>query len=115
MLHNGKDEETKFIWHGGETCLPGISFYEHVLETERRFAHEGYRCVNSLQTNGILLDERWIHFLRDNAFGVGSSLDGLPELHDARRRDHHNRPTYDAVVGSCKRPRKEGCLSASSA
>ena len=41
LLHNGKDEETKFIWHGGEPLLAGISFYEHVLETERRFAQEG--------------------------------------------------------------------------
>jgi uncharacterized protein len=108
LLHNGKDEETKFIWHGGEPLLAGISFYEHVLETERRFISEGYRCVNSMQTNGILLDEKWIDFLRDNAFGVGSSLDGLPELHDARRRDRHNRPTYDAVVRNLQKAKERG-------
>ena len=68
----------------------------------------GYRCVNSLQTNGILLDEEWIDFLRDNAFGVGSSLDGLPELHDARRRDRHNRPTYDAVVRNLQKAKERG-------
>jgi len=106
--HNGAAEETKFIWHGGEPLLAGIPFYEHILSTQRRLSGEGYRGINSLQTNGILLDDEWIDFLRDNSFGVGSSLDGLPELHDKRRRDRANRPTYDIVVKNLLKARERG-------
>ncbi|MBI4602727.1 MAG: radical SAM protein [Planctomycetes bacterium] len=110
LRYSGRDVETKFIWHGGEPLLAGIPFYEHVLRTQRALARDGYCARNSLQTNGTLLTDRWIEFLRDNGFGVGSSVDGLREIHDSRRRDRNAQPTYDTVVGNVLRARERGLL-----
>lgn len=105
---NGLGAETKFIWHGGEPLLAGIPFYKNVLKVQNSLATDGFQYRNSIQTNGTLLNDEWIDFLRDNAFGVGSSIDGLRELHDAKRRSKKNERTYDKVVGNLMRAKERG-------
>ncbi len=83
-----------FGWHGGEPTLAGIEFYRCVIELQRRHLPAGWRCVNNLQTNGTLLDERWCAFLAENNFAVGISIDGPERLHDAFRSDRRGRPTH---------------------
>ena len=41
----------------------------------------------ALQTNGMALNEEWTHFLKENQFLVGLSVDGYRELHDHYRVD----------------------------
>jgi len=83
-----------FGWHGGEPTLAGIDFYRQVLELQHRHLPAGWRCVNNLQTNGTLLDERWCAFLAEHNFAVGISIDGPARLHDAYRADRRGRPTH---------------------
>ena len=108
LKYNGRGAETKFIWHGGEPLLAGISFYEAVLRKQKSLALDGYVFTNSIQTNGTLINDQWIDFFKENSFGVGSSLDGLPGLHDAKRRDRNNLPTYDNVVNNLMRAKEKG-------
>lgn len=77
-------DHVNFIWHGGEPLLRGIDFYREALRMERELSN-GKRYTNSIQTNGTLLNKEWVEFLLKNNFGVGVSLDGPPELHDANR------------------------------
>ena len=65
-----------FGWHGGEPTLAGVEFYSEVVELQSRYLPAGWRCVNNLQTNGTLLDERWCSFLAEHHFAVGISIDG---------------------------------------
>jgi uncharacterized protein len=83
-----------FGWHGGEPTLAGVEFYRNVVELQRRYLPAGWRCVNNLQTNGTLLDEKWCGFLAENRFAVGISIDGPARIHDAYRRDRRGRPTH---------------------
>ena len=108
LRYNGPGAETKFIWHGGEPLLAGIPFYKNILQIQSELASEGLKYRNSIQTNGTLLNDEWIDFFRDNSFGVGSSLDGLRNLHDAKRRDRKNTGTYDTVVGNLLRAKERG-------
>ena len=85
-----------FAWQGGEPTLLGVSFFERVVELQRRYAN-GKRIENGFQTNGILLDEAWASFLARNAFLVGLSLDGPARLHDRFRVDRGSHPTHAAV------------------
>ena len=58
----------------------------------------GRRVTNSLQTNGVLLDDAWGAFLARHGFLVGLSLDGPRALHDAYRVDRGGRPTWSRVM-----------------
>lgn len=108
LISNGREVETKFIWHGGEPLLAGIDFYRHVLRVQNEMRQDGYGSINAVQTNATLLDDEWTDFFIENRFGVGSSLDGLPELHDARRRTISGAPTYDLVTGNLARAKTRG-------
>ncbi|MBQ9121446.1 MAG: SPASM domain-containing protein, partial [Clostridia bacterium] len=64
----------------------------------REYNTRGIRISNSIQTNGILLEENWAEFLAENRFLVGLSLDGTREAHDSLRVDGDGGGTYDSVV-----------------
>lgn len=54
--------------------------------------------ANSLQTNGILLNDKWARFLRRHGFLVGLSIDGPASLHDTWRTTGCGKPTWEKVV-----------------
>jgi uncharacterized protein len=90
-------EEIDFAFQGGEPTLMGIEFYERLLTFQQKHLPDGKRVHNSLQTNGILLDDRWCEFLKKNDFLVGLSIDGPRDLHDKYRLDHAGAGTFDSV------------------
>lgn len=90
--------EVTFAWQGGEPTLLGIDFFQHALDLQRRYQRSGQAIVNTIQTNGVLLDDRWCDFLRRNEFLVGLSIDGPADLHDRYRYDKQGQPTFDAVM-----------------
>ncbi len=87
-----------FAWQGGEPTLAGIEFYQRALALQRRFAADGQRVVNTLQTNGVLIDDDWAKFLRQEQFLVGLSIDGPAELHNAMRHTADGRPSHSSAV-----------------
>ena len=84
-----------FTWHGGEPAAAGLDFYREAVRLEKKYLPEGKECWNSLQTNGLLLDDEWCAFLAENHFDVGLSIDGTEEVHDHFRRDAAGQPTYE--------------------
>jgi uncharacterized protein len=86
-----------FAWQGGEPTLLGLDFFHRVVELQRRYA-DGRRIDNAIQTNGILVDDRWAAFFAEHAFLVGLSIDGPRELHDRYRVDRGGAPTFDRVM-----------------
>ena len=93
VLSDPQHDVIAFNWHGGETTLLPISFYEKALLLQARFRRPGQTVTNSIQTNGTRLTPEWARFLRDNDYTVGVSLDGPPEIHDRYRRDVAGGPT----------------------
>jgi uncharacterized protein len=89
--------EAQFPWQGGEPTLLGIDFFQDVVRLQKKYAN-GKKVTNTIQTNGILLDDRWCSFFTENRFLVGLSIDGPRELHDRYRVDNHKRPSFDSVM-----------------
>jgi len=85
-----------FAWQGGEPTLMGLDFFRKALAVEMRHA-AGRPVRNTLQTNGLLLDDRWCEFLARNGFLVGLSLDGPREIHDRYRRGAGGASTFQKV------------------
>jgi uncharacterized protein len=94
--------EVTIAWQGGEPTLMGLDFFRKAVELERKYAPPGVRVENTLQTNGVLLDDEWCEFLREQGFLVGLSLDGPRELHDAHRRDRRGASVFDKVVRAAR-------------
>ena len=86
-----------FCWHGGEPLLAGLPFFRKAMELQAKYAG-GKVIENTLQTNGLLLNEEWCSLFKDNNFLVGLSLDGPEDIHDAFRRDCGGFPTFSKVM-----------------
>ena len=90
----------QFVWHGGEPTLLGINYYKKVIEFQKKYSDDSVQCINIIQTNGVLLNESWCKFFKDEKFWVGLSMDGPAKLHNANRKDKVNGPTFKEVINA---------------
>ncbi|MCS6861749.1 MAG: anaerobic sulfatase maturase [Abditibacteriales bacterium] len=100
--------EVTFGWQGGEPTLMGLDFFRKAVAVQEKCRPAGMKIANTLQTNGVLLDDAWCRFLKEHGFLVGLSLDGPRELHDAYRVDKGGKPTFDKVYRALKLLQKHG-------
>ncbi len=91
------EDVISYAFQGGEPTLAGLDFFRRVVELERQYNKAHIRVENSLQTNGLPLDDAWCRFLAEEHFLVGLSVDGTKEIHDALRRTGSGEPTFDRV------------------
>jgi len=91
-------DDVQFIWHGGETTVVPIEFYQKAMAIQARFLRPGCRVRNDIQTNATRLDDEWGRFFKEANFGVGVSLDGPQELHDRHRLHAGGRSSYEDVM-----------------
>jgi len=91
--------EVTFVWHGGEPLMAGLEFYKKAVLFQRKHA-SGKIIVNSLQTNGILLNADWARFFHDNRFLIGISIDGPRDIHDTYRVNKAGRPSFDKAIAA---------------
>jgi uncharacterized protein len=94
--------EITFAWQGGEPTLLGVEFFQHIVRLQQQCAPPGKTIVNTLQTNGVLLDDVWAGFFREHKFLIGLSIDGPAELHDRYRYDKKGNATFAAVLKALK-------------
>lgn len=88
----------QFAFQGGEPTLAGLDFFRHFVAQARRRCPPDSRVTFSIQTNGMLLNEDWARFLREEAFLVGLSLDGFKECHNACRVDAAGNGSWNRVT-----------------
>jgi uncharacterized protein len=82
-----KSETIKYvnlIAHGGEPLLLGKRFFKDMIKAQKEILKDK-QVVNTIQTNGSLIDEEWAEFFKENNFQVGISLDGPEDLHIEQR------------------------------
>jgi uncharacterized protein len=94
--------EVTIAWQGGEPTLMGLDFFRRAIEVEKKYIKPGMRIENTLQTNGVLIDEEWCEFFHENNFLIGLSLDGPRQMHDAYRHDKGGKSVFDKVVRAAR-------------
>ena len=97
-----------FAFQGGEPTLIGLDYYEKLMELEKKYNTKKVRISNSLQTNGLLIDEGWAKFLAGNDFLVGISLDGPKDIHDANRINGMGAGSYNSAMNAIELFNKYG-------
>jgi uncharacterized protein len=93
-----RSPEITFSWQGGEPTLMGLDFFKRVISLQQKYARPGKRILNTLQTNGTLLDESWCRFFKQYGFLIGISIDGPEEVHDAYRVDKRGKGSFSQVM-----------------
>lgn len=87
-----------FAFQGGEPTLCGIDFFRKAVELQKQHNDKGLAIANTIQTNGLAIDEEWAQFLYDNHFLVGLSLDGPKKCHDRYRKDVQGEGTFERLM-----------------
>lgn len=77
--------DLRILWHAGEPLAAGIDFYRSAIGVVDSVAGDRFQVRHSIQTNGTLITDEWCEFFRANRFSIGVSLDGPPDIHDAKR------------------------------
>ncbi len=106
-IKSNPSEEIVFGWQGGEPTLSGIQFFEKVIELQNKYKGNK-KILNTLQTNGILINENWAKFLKENHFLVGLSIDGPEEIHNQFRLKIHGEGTFSDVMKTTQLLIEEG-------
>jgi uncharacterized protein len=89
-----------FAFQGGEPTLAGLPFFEKLVEFQQHYGRNGQSVGNSLQTNGVLLDQSWCDFLRTYKWLLGVSLDGTEKMNDLYRFNKEGHGTWKRVIQS---------------
>lgn len=98
LLESHKTPEVTIAWQGGEPTLMRLDFFKKSVEIANKYKKPGQTILHTFQTNGILLDDEWCAFFKENNFLVGLSVDGPREIHDAYRVDRGAKGTFDRVL-----------------
>lgn len=70
-------ESAWFIWHGGEPMTLPMSFFKSAIESQEKwFGKNSGRIGNTVQTNGTLLNRRFMSYCREKRINVGVSCEG---------------------------------------
>lgn len=99
LAAHADEQEVTIAFQGGEPTLMGLEFFIRSVELVEKNVRPGQSVINTIQTNGTLLDDDWGKFLAANNFLVGVSIDGPREMHDRFRTDKGGKPTFDRVIG----------------
>src|SRR5271154_6081919 len=94
------------IWHAGEPLVVPISFYESAFATIATLKPASIELRHSIQTNGMLITDKWCEFFKKWNVGVGVSIDGPKHLHDAHRVTRTGQGTFDRTLAGIRMLRK---------
>ena len=95
-----------FGWQGGEPTLRGLDFFKKAVKLQQRYLPAGWKVQNSIQTNGVLINDQWAKFFKKNNFLVGLSLDGPAELHNKYRKYKQRSGTHGDVLAGIEKLKK---------
>lgn len=92
-----------FAFQGGEPTMAGLDWFKAFIEEVEKREKLSQKSPNihyAIQTNGIVIDEDWCKFLKENDFLVGLSLDGDSTLHNENRVDSNSKGSFSKVMAT---------------
>lgn len=101
-------ESIAFVFHGGEPLLLKDTIFratDFIEKTASRY-NKHFSC--SIQTNGSLIDDTVIEYAKRYGVGIGVTLDGPPEIHDANRIYPDGRGTFKDVWNASENAKRRG-------
>lgn len=91
-------QELDVRWHAGEPLSLNADFYEVAASKLATILGPHARVRNSIQTNGLFLNDAWMNLFKKWDFRVGVSIDGPALIHDRYRKTRKGNGTHAAVT-----------------
>jgi uncharacterized protein len=112
-IRNARDSgllgrELDVVWHAGEPLAVPVTFFERAFDIIREEVGATVAVRQSVQTNGILIDERWCELFVRYGVHVGVSIDGPADIHDHHRKTRDGRPTHARTMQGVERLQRAG-------
>jgi uncharacterized protein len=108
LLESHRTPQVTVAWQGGEPTLMRLDFFRRAVALVEKYRKPGQIVQHTFQTNGILLDDEWCRFFKEQNFLVGLSVDGPRDLHNTYRVDRQGNGTFDLVMRGWKCLREHG-------
>jgi uncharacterized protein len=86
------------VWHAGEPLVVPVEWYEQAFEILGEHCPPGVRLTHAVQTNGTLINARWVALFQTYDMRVGVSLDGPREFHDHHRKARNGQGTFERTM-----------------
>ncbi len=100
--------EVTVAWQGGEPTMMGLDFFKRSVELVEQYRQPWQQPSYTIQTNGVLIDDRWAAFFKEHNFLVGLSVDGPEDVHDTYRVDKRKHGSFDRVMAGYEHLRRAG-------
>lgn len=99
LVDNGALAATvRVSWHVGEPLAVRQTVLEEHCQLIQDVIGPHAKVKFSIQTNAMLVTPRWIEFFKRFSVGVGVSIDGPQEFHDAHRVTRQGKGTFREVM-----------------
>ena len=85
------------VWHAGEPLVLGPAYYQAAFACIRDVS-TSITFEHALQTNGMLINDRWCDLFEEWDVRLGVSIDGPRHIHDASRKTRDGRGTFDQAI-----------------
>lgn len=103
MENSGDSKEVIIVFFGGEPLLNLDLIRFIVTYARKKVTGTELRVDFAITTNGTLLNDAAIDFLRENQIGVTVSIDGFEKAHDRFRRFPNGAPSYGVILPGLKK------------
>jgi uncharacterized protein len=90
-----------FHLHGGEPLILGLDYLRELVNLQKEFLTEK-SYTNNIQTNGSLITEEIISFIKENGIHIAISIDGPKHINDKNRVFKNGQGTYEKIVKNIK-------------
>jgi uncharacterized protein len=97
-----------FAFQGGEPTLAGPAFFENLVKLQQQHGRNGQSVSNAMQTNAVLLNDRWCELFRQYNWLIGVSVDGPEAVHDLYRFNKQGAGTWRKVMAGIECLQKHG-------
>ena len=88
------EQELSIVWHAGEPLTLPIEYYAEAFAIIKKECPPSLMIHHSIQSNGMLLTDRWCSFICEQGINIGLSIDGPAWLHDRHRKTRKGQGTH---------------------
>lgn len=101
--NSGNLPDLVLVFFGGEPLLNPKLISDTIAYADSKAADSGKKISYAMTTNGTLLTDKMIAFIREHRIGMTVSIDGTRAAHDRFRRFPDGSPSYDVILPGVKK------------